>query len=378
MAVGFASRGPLAGDSYLASRAISNVTPLDQLVRNRESCGSANSRVSPRIGSSARTSLRTAASRRPRAPRFASGQPSRSGERRWSDTVDAHRSAGQCDRGAGGELRSAGRPAPAGICSAFSTSSRTQVGPTVAASWTLTFARRAPPSSAPDVARRARSHRHLRRGRLKRFAEMRSGSNSFATTRNGSVESTANRRRFGRQSFAAGWPSSASIRCSSCVPIRTRCSARSASASGCAARALNGWLLSTSGQPGRPCDARLSKRVALWAGETSSRVLAGRRTRRAWEMTHALTRRGVSTPRILLYLQTRSVSQIREILVTERSGRSVSLTTFLAHHFPGLSPRQKEIWIRTSARLLAGELARMREFSLIHRELSAVGHFGRR
>jgi tRNA A-37 threonylcarbamoyl transferase component Bud32 len=94
-------------------------------------------------------------------------------------------------------------------------------------------------------------------------------------------------------------------------------------------------------------------------------------TRRAWEMAHALRRRGVSTPRILLYLQTRSVSQIREIIVTERSGRSVPLTTFLAHRFSGLSSRQKETWIETSARLLAGELSRMTEFSLIHRELSA-------
>ena len=133
--------------------------------------------------------------------------------------------------------------------------------------------------------------------------------------------------------------------------------------------------------------------VDLWAAGTAlrcealetSRALGWRdlfprfrwsSTRRAWEMAHALLRRGVSTPRILLYLQTRSVSRVREILVTERSGRSVSLKTFLAHHFPGLSPRQKEIWIRTSARLLAGELARMREFSLIHRELSAVRHFG--
>jgi Lipopolysaccharide kinase (Kdo/WaaP) family len=95
-------------------------------------------------------------------------------------------------------------------------------------------------------------------------------------------------------------------------------------------------------------------------------------TRRAWEMTHALRRRGVSTPRTLLYLETRSVSRVREILVVERSGRSVTPATFLAQQFPGLSPRQQEAWINANARLLAGELARMREFSLVHQRLSAA------
>jgi tRNA A-37 threonylcarbamoyl transferase component Bud32 len=93
--------------------------------------------------------------------------------------------------------------------------------------------------------------------------------------------------------------------------------------------------------------------------------------RRAWEMGHALRRRGVSTPRMLFYLETRSVSRIREILVSERPGRSVPLTTFLTHHLFSGSARQKETWINANARLLAAELVRMREFSLIHRRLSA-------
>ncbi len=129
--------------------------------------------------------------------------------------------------------------------------------------------------------------------------------------------------------------------------------------------------------------------VDLWAAGTSlrcevretSRPLGWRdllprlgwsATRRVWEMTHALRRRGVSTPRTLLYLETRSVSRVREILVVERSGRNVTPATFLAQQFPGLSPRQREAWINASARMLAGELARMREFSLVHRRLSAA------
>jgi hypothetical protein len=129
--------------------------------------------------------------------------------------------------------------------------------------------------------------------------------------------------------------------------------------------------------------------VDLWAAGTSlrcevretSRPLGWRdllprfgwsATRRAWEMTHALRRRGVSTPRTLLYLETHSVSRVREILVVERSGRSVTPATFLTQQFPGLSLRQREAWINTHVRLLAGELARMRDFSLVHQRLSAA------
>jgi hypothetical protein len=93
--------------------------------------------------------------------------------------------------------------------------------------------------------------------------------------------------------------------------------------------------------------------------------------RRAWEMSHALRRRGISAPRALLYVETRSMSQVREVLATERSGRSLPLTVFLAHHFPSLSARQKEAWIKAHTRVLADDLGRMREFSLVHRRLNA-------
>ncbi|HET6327918.1 MAG TPA: lipopolysaccharide kinase InaA family protein [Planctomycetaceae bacterium] len=94
-------------------------------------------------------------------------------------------------------------------------------------------------------------------------------------------------------------------------------------------------------------------------------------TRRAWEMGHALQRRGVSTPRMLFYLETRDVSRVREILASERPSRSVPVTTFLAHHLPSLSERQKETWIKANSRQLAAELVRMRELSLVHRQISA-------
>jgi Lipopolysaccharide kinase (Kdo/WaaP) family/Protein of unknown function (DUF1570) len=93
--------------------------------------------------------------------------------------------------------------------------------------------------------------------------------------------------------------------------------------------------------------------------------------RRAWEMSHALKRRGVSAARVLFYLESRSLSQVKEILVSERTGRSVPLSIFLTHHLPGLSPAEKETWIKANSRLVAAELARMRDFSLVHQALSA-------
>jgi tRNA A-37 threonylcarbamoyl transferase component Bud32 len=128
--------------------------------------------------------------------------------------------------------------------------------------------------------------------------------------------------------------------------------------------------------------------VDVWAAGTALRCEAVERSRslgwrdllpgvrwssmrQAWEMAHAMRRRGVSTPHLLFYLQTRSLSQVREILVSERSSRSVPLTTFLAHQFVELPVREKEGWINANARLLAGELARMHDFSLVHQSFSA-------
>jgi tRNA A-37 threonylcarbamoyl transferase component Bud32 len=118
------------------------------------------------------------------------------------------------------------------------------------------------------------------------------------------------------------------------------------------------------------CEARETTRALGWRD-----VLPRFRwspARHAWEMSHALRRRGISTPRSLLYLETRSMSQVREVLVGERSGRHVSLANFLAHYFVNLSAEEKEAWIQRTARALAAELARMHEFSLVHSRISAA------
>jgi Lipopolysaccharide kinase (Kdo/WaaP) family len=94
-------------------------------------------------------------------------------------------------------------------------------------------------------------------------------------------------------------------------------------------------------------------------------------TRRAWEMGHALIRRRIGTVRPLLYLRCRTVSCVREFLVTEPPDGMVTLSVFLAHRLPGMTTPDREEWIDRLSRRLARLLNRLRQFSLLHGQLNA-------
>ncbi len=96
------------------------------------------------------------------------------------------------------------------------------------------------------------------------------------------------------------------------------------------------------------------------------------RTRKAWEMGHALIRRRIATARPLLYLRCRTVSCVREFLVTEPSDGMVTLSVFLVHRLPGMTSLDREDWIDRFTRRLAGLLNQLRQFSLVHGQLSAA------
>jgi hypothetical protein len=96
------------------------------------------------------------------------------------------------------------------------------------------------------------------------------------------------------------------------------------------------------------------------------------RTRKAWEMGHALIRRRIGTVRPLLYLRCRTVSCVREFLVTEPSDGMVTLSVFLAHRLPGMTSTDREAWIERLSRRLASLLNQLRQFSLVHGQLSAA------
>jgi tRNA A-37 threonylcarbamoyl transferase component Bud32 len=93
-------------------------------------------------------------------------------------------------------------------------------------------------------------------------------------------------------------------------------------------------------------------------------------TRRAWEMGHALIRRRISTVRPLLYVQSRTLSCVREFLVSEPADGMVTLAVFLAHRLPGMDLASRNEWIDRVSRRLAAELGQMHQFSLVHGKLS--------
>jgi hypothetical protein len=119
-----------------------------------------------------------------------------------------------------------------------------------------------------------------------------------------------------------------------------------------------------------PYDVRETRRPVGWRDFVFGWEWS--RTRTAWEMGHALIRRRIGTMRPLLYLRCRTVSCVREFLVTEPSDGMVTLSVFLAHRLPAMTFADREAWIDRLSRRLAGLLNQLRQFSLLHGELSAA------
>jgi tRNA A-37 threonylcarbamoyl transferase component Bud32 len=117
------------------------------------------------------------------------------------------------------------------------------------------------------------------------------------------------------------------------------------------------------------CDVRETRRPLGWRDLFF--ISGWSETRRAWEMGHALRRRRIGTVRPLLYLETRTLSSKREFLVAEPTDGLVTLAVFLAHRLPGLPSAEREGYIEGVLRRLATQLARMHQFSLVHEQLSS-------
>jgi Lipopolysaccharide kinase (Kdo/WaaP) family/Protein of unknown function (DUF1570) len=118
------------------------------------------------------------------------------------------------------------------------------------------------------------------------------------------------------------------------------------------------------------CDVRETRRRLGWRD-----LLFGwdwSDTRKGWEMGHALIRRRIDAVRPLLYIRCRAVSCVREFLVTEPSDGMVTLAVFLTHRLPRLTLADREAWIDRQSVRLASVLNRLRQFSLVHTQLTAA------
>jgi tRNA A-37 threonylcarbamoyl transferase component Bud32 len=94
--------------------------------------------------------------------------------------------------------------------------------------------------------------------------------------------------------------------------------------------------------------------------------------RRAWEIGHALLRRGIETPRPLAYVESREPAVLRQYLLTEGIADSATLDQFLKQDYETLSPTERRHWKRGVVKRFAGQVRRMHEFGFDHRDLKAT------
>ncbi len=91
--------------------------------------------------------------------------------------------------------------------------------------------------------------------------------------------------------------------------------------------------------------------------------------RRCWEVGHALLRRGIDTPRPLLFVERREPQSSRSYLLTEAIPDSVSVPDFMNERWPGLTSCQRHDWVTGHLQQLARQLRRLHDAGFDHRDL---------
>ncbi|MSR60573.1 MAG: hypothetical protein EXS05_23515 [Planctomycetaceae bacterium] len=91
--------------------------------------------------------------------------------------------------------------------------------------------------------------------------------------------------------------------------------------------------------------------------------------RRAWEVGHALLRRGIETPRPLIFVETGSAPGAPSYLLTQSIGPGLTATEFFQKEWPLFTAEQRIAWIRGHARRLARSVRRLHDSGFDHRDL---------
>jgi tRNA A-37 threonylcarbamoyl transferase component Bud32 len=102
------------------------------------------------------------------------------------------------------------------------------------------------------------------------------------------------------------------------------------------------------------------------------KLLAGLRVsqvRRAWEMGHALRRRGIDTPCPILYVERRERGGRKNYLLTERIAESVNAAEFFRATWHLLPPAERCAWLAARLRRLALQIRRLHDSGFDHRDL---------
>ncbi len=91
--------------------------------------------------------------------------------------------------------------------------------------------------------------------------------------------------------------------------------------------------------------------------------------RHGWEIGHVLLRRGIDTPRPLLFVERPEADSRNLYLLTEAIPGSLSAAEFFAKCWPGLSRCKRSEWLGLHLARLARQLRRMHDAGFDHRDL---------
>jgi tRNA A-37 threonylcarbamoyl transferase component Bud32 len=91
--------------------------------------------------------------------------------------------------------------------------------------------------------------------------------------------------------------------------------------------------------------------------------------RRSWELGHSLLRRGIDTPKPILFIERQIPQTERYYLLTEAIPESFGVAEFFQTLWPGMDAAARCDWLRMHLRRLALQLRRLHDAGFDHRDL---------
>jgi len=91
--------------------------------------------------------------------------------------------------------------------------------------------------------------------------------------------------------------------------------------------------------------------------------------RRSWELGHALLRRGIDTPRPILFVERPAADSRKNYLLTEAVPGAIGAPAFFADRWSGLDPRERRDWLEGHIARFARQMRRLHDAGFDHRDL---------
>lgn len=91
--------------------------------------------------------------------------------------------------------------------------------------------------------------------------------------------------------------------------------------------------------------------------------------RRSWELGHALLRRGIDTPRPILFVERPAANSRKDYLLTEAVPGAIGAPAFFADRWPELDPRGRRDWTEGHVARFARQMRRLHDAGFDHRDL---------